>query len=192
MDISPCREGAQQVVSMHEIVGAGIRAVRLTPVVVGSNQTTVKNDRQRVRFRYRNHVHHPYWLCYKCSCKSAQNHICRLIYEIIYNCIHTVHKLKQHSNNDWHKFVINPNFTNTIFLNTRVMAHPEVQNLSRFRPRINILSKNHYNPIVARARKVTHPKSSKKHDQTNFRGHQFEHYISLGLGGCLLDHSGNH
>jgi hypothetical protein len=59
---------------VHEVVGAGVRAVRLTPIVVHSNEATVEDDRQRIWPCHWNYIHHPYWLCHKRSCKPASQH----------------------------------------------------------------------------------------------------------------------
>jgi hypothetical protein len=64
-------DGAEEVVSVQEIVRARIGAMGFTPIMVHPYQATVKDDGQCVWLIHRHYVHYPQLLHYECCGKPA-------------------------------------------------------------------------------------------------------------------------
>lgn len=60
------------MVSVQEIIGPRVRAMRLTPIVVHAQESAVIDNRQSIRLRNRNNIHHPHGLRRQSSRKPAQ------------------------------------------------------------------------------------------------------------------------
>lgn len=66
--------GAHEVIGMEEVVSSRVSAMRLTPIVVHADETSVEDHRKCVWLSCGDDVHHPDWLVDKRRSESVQQH----------------------------------------------------------------------------------------------------------------------